>query len=274
VGARLIATRDANKVIELLGRAVTIGRGSECEFQIPDDRISTRHCRLSGQDGAWMIEDLKSTNRTFVNGEPVGEQPRRLVHGDVVRLGAGDARLFEAQFVVSDARKPSSSAADEALHRKIAELQAALVERNAEIVRMGAMYRNLQSQLSAQAVAAVAAERAKARMTSENDEEIRALRDERDQVRADHAGCRDAASKLERRSAELEAQLEASGRKARRDRDDGAQRTKELESKLRAVSSELAVVKAALATESDNVRTLQRANEDLLSRLDGAGARN
>jgi pSer/pThr/pTyr-binding forkhead associated (FHA) protein len=42
-----------------------------------------------------MIEDLRSTNRTFVNGEPVGERPRRLADGDIVRFGAPDAAMFE-----------------------------------------------------------------------------------------------------------------------------------------------------------------------------------
>jgi len=57
-----------------------------------DDYVSGRHARLEPRlDGTW-IEDLGSTNGTFVNGAPV-DGARRLQAGDVVRVGSTELRL-------------------------------------------------------------------------------------------------------------------------------------------------------------------------------------
>ncbi len=269
VRSRLVFTRDA---IELRGHALTIGRGADCEFQIADERDSTRHCRLSRHDGLWSIQDLRSTNRTFVNDEPVGDAPRRLVHGDLVRLGAPVARLFEARFVLgepTDHVAQASHAADDGLHRRIAELQSALIERNAEIVRVGAMYKSLQGQLGAHTAASGMVERSAAVMASE----LEGLREELEHARADHAGCRDAAERGQRRVAELEAQLDARDRKARRELDDAKLARKELESKLSVTVSELVLARQGLATATENIQTLKAAYDDVLARLDGLRSR-
>lgn len=281
MAATLVFTRDASQHrLELSGVALTIGRGAECDLRISDERISVRHCRLSRQDGEWMIEDLKSTNRTFVNGELLGDRPRRLVHGDLVRLGAHGAVLFEAKFVAeANAIEPRGAppAAADALHRRIAELEAALAARNAELVvrnaemvarnaelaRIGEIYKRAQGQLGASEAAAAAARRTLATMASEIEE----LRDELARERTDHAGCRDDVERARRRCAELEAQLEARARKARKELDDGDRSRKDLESRLSLASSELAVTRAALATATDNVRSLKAAYDDVLARL-------
>ncbi len=260
-------TRDPSKVVELTGRAVTIGRGAECEVRIADDRVSMRHCKLVAQDGGWTIEDLKSTNRTFVNGELVGDRPRWLAPGDTVRLGALDATLFEARFVSERAEAPPvARVEDEAvgLRKRVADLQAALAERNAEIVRMGVMYRALQAQLSGHAAASVTAERTGADLARDLEE----LRDELKQIRTEHAGCRDAEERVRRKTADLEAQLEARERKARRELNDASLQTKELGSKLGIATSELAVARDALATATANLRTLKDAYDDVLVRLE------
>ncbi|MEO7735772.1 MAG: FHA domain-containing protein [Kofleriaceae bacterium] len=275
MGARLVWTRDPSKVVELTGRTVTMGRGADCEVRIPDDRVSTRHCRLVAQDGGWTIEDLKSTNRTFVNGELVGERPRWLAPGDTVRLGGLDATLFEARFVVNERAvervaeaRPTPRAEDEAvgLRKRVADLQAALAERNAEIVRMGVMYRTLQEQLSGRVAASATADRVGADLTRDLEE----LREELALVRADHAGCRDATERAQRRSADLEAQLEARERKARRELNEASLQAKELGSKLGIATSELAVARDALATATVNLRTLKDAYDDVLVRLQNA----
>ncbi|SJM63033.1 FHA-domain-containing proteins [Gulosibacter sp. 10] len=53
---------------------------------IQDDYTSTRHARLLNWDGAWMLQDLDSTNGTFINGERV-TQPVELRRGVSVRIG-------------------------------------------------------------------------------------------------------------------------------------------------------------------------------------------
>jgi pSer/pThr/pTyr-binding forkhead associated (FHA) protein len=269
VGARLISTRDTTRVVELAGRTLTIGRGAECEVQIADERVSTRHCCLSGHDGVWAIQDLKSTNRTFVNGELVGEQPRRLRHGDLVRLGAQDAVLFEARLVIDERAPapPPARADDEPLRRQVAELQAELLERNAEIVRVSAMYKALQIQRSTQGAASTAAERVHASMASEID----ALHGELERERTERTASRDAAERLQQRVTVLEGELAAQARKLRSELNDGNLRCKELESKLRIATSDLAVAREHLATANDNIRTLTQACEDAQARVELAG---
>jgi pSer/pThr/pTyr-binding forkhead associated (FHA) protein len=253
---------------ELTGSAVTIGRGADCELRLPDDRISTRHCRISAHGGDWMIEDLKSTNRTFVNGEPLGDPPRRLRHGDMVRLGARDTQLFEARFVLderADEYRAAARAVAEGLHCELAELRAQLAARGDEVARLGALVKRLQGQLAEGEAAAASARRAGATMTAENEE----LRGQLAIERTEHAACRDEVERVRRRCAELEADVAAQARRSRRDLAEGERARADLESRLRLTSSELAATRAALTTATDNVRTLQQAHDDALVQLQG-----
>jgi pSer/pThr/pTyr-binding forkhead associated (FHA) protein len=72
---------------------VSIGRGGQNDVAIERDEFaSSAHARLTPQrDGIW-VEDVGSTNGTFVNGEQVIE-PRRLVPSDVVRIGETELRF-------------------------------------------------------------------------------------------------------------------------------------------------------------------------------------
>jgi len=276
VGARLISTRDASKVIELAGAVVTIGRAAECEYQIADDRVSGRHCRLVGHHGRWGIVDLRSTNRTFVNGELVGETQRWLAHGDIVRLGAADAVLFEARYVearivIEEHAPPRRPAVDEAaLQQRIAELQATLLERNAEIVRVNAACRELQSLRATQLSATAAAERVTNLSSGEVSglrAELAELREELATARREHAIDREAEQRARRRVTELEAQLATQERKARSDAQDSARHAKDLESKLRMALSDLALAREALAAAPFR----ESATVVLMEALDRAG---
>lgn len=69
-----------------VGPGATIGRGSQVEIQIEDPYASGKHARLDRQAGVVIVEDLNSTNGTFLNEEPlVGAQPLQL--GDRIRIG-------------------------------------------------------------------------------------------------------------------------------------------------------------------------------------------
>lgn len=72
--------------LELGDTTILIGRTASATLHVDDDYTSTRHARIYGQDGAWWVEDLGSTNGTFVNDERITE-PTRLAAGSVVRLG-------------------------------------------------------------------------------------------------------------------------------------------------------------------------------------------
>jgi hypothetical protein len=78
---------------ELNSAQLTIGRGSQNDISISSDEYaSARHARFEPrQDGVW-VQDLGSTNGTYLNGTRL-ERPRRLTHGDVVRVGETDLRF-------------------------------------------------------------------------------------------------------------------------------------------------------------------------------------
>jgi pSer/pThr/pTyr-binding forkhead associated (FHA) protein len=72
-----------------------IGRGQYATIRLNDDGISRRHARLDQQGGAVVIQDLKSSNGTLLNGTVVaGEQLHALRDGDRIRLGANTLLQF------------------------------------------------------------------------------------------------------------------------------------------------------------------------------------
>ena len=74
-----------------------LGRGAGNDLSLDrDEYASARHARIEPRrDGIW-IEDVGSTNGTFVNGDRLTE-PRRLQPGDVIRIGATDLRFEPAR---------------------------------------------------------------------------------------------------------------------------------------------------------------------------------
>ena len=72
---------------------LTVGRGGQNDVAIEGDEFaSARHVRFEPRrDGVW-VRDLGSTNGTYVNGIRI-EDARRLVPGDVVRVGETDLRF-------------------------------------------------------------------------------------------------------------------------------------------------------------------------------------
>ncbi|MGH2804437.1 MAG: FHA domain-containing protein, partial [Thermoleophilaceae bacterium] len=82
----------------------TVGREG-CDITLGDPDVSRRHAEIRLEDDGVSIEDLGSTNGTYVNGERIGA-PRRLQDGDEVKLGstvwrlrapAGATRLVQTQ---------------------------------------------------------------------------------------------------------------------------------------------------------------------------------
>lgn len=69
-----------------LSSAAQIGRGEGCAIRLSDTYVSQVHARLYGENGAWYVEDLGSTNGTFLNDRRVA-QPVEVHAGDVVKVG-------------------------------------------------------------------------------------------------------------------------------------------------------------------------------------------
>ncbi|NLG73925.1 MAG: FHA domain-containing protein [Chloroflexi bacterium] len=65
---------------------VLIGRDPASDCYLEDQTISAHHTRLSYHHGHWWVEDLRSTNGTYLNLEPVTE-PLVLTSGDQLRCG-------------------------------------------------------------------------------------------------------------------------------------------------------------------------------------------
>lgn len=65
---------------------IILGRDPDCEFTIPDETISLRHCKLSYHHKQWWANDLNSTNGTFLNQDLI-ESAVILTDSDVLRLG-------------------------------------------------------------------------------------------------------------------------------------------------------------------------------------------
>ncbi|MEO5575825.1 MAG: FHA domain-containing protein [Gaiellaceae bacterium] len=95
--ARLVVLKspalDAGEEVPVDSMPVAIGRGGQNEVPLEGDEFaSAQHARFeSKRDGLW-VEDIGSTNGTFVNGARV-TTPRRLSKGDVVRVGQTDFRV-------------------------------------------------------------------------------------------------------------------------------------------------------------------------------------
>jgi hypothetical protein len=73
---------------------LVIGRGAECEIQVDDEYVSTRHAVLRPQSGSWYVEDLGSTNGTFV-GESRIHGPTVIGTGVPVRIGKTIIELYK-----------------------------------------------------------------------------------------------------------------------------------------------------------------------------------
>lgn len=75
-----------DNVYPLLESEYTIGRAPSNDIAIPDGSVSSTHARIVRTDTGFSVEDLKSRNGTFINGEKVSER-RLLADGDILRVG-------------------------------------------------------------------------------------------------------------------------------------------------------------------------------------------
>lgn len=72
--------------LPLSNQPVVIGRSPSCTLVLEDDYSSSRHARLFPQSGAWFVEDLGSTNGTYL-GERRVDAPVVVRAGDRIRVG-------------------------------------------------------------------------------------------------------------------------------------------------------------------------------------------
>ena len=77
---------------ELAGGVIMIGRGADCQLILDDDYVSTRHARVVSSPNGIYVEDLGSTNGTYVNGQRI-TAPTTITLADTVRIGKTMLRL-------------------------------------------------------------------------------------------------------------------------------------------------------------------------------------
>ncbi|NLM20613.1 MAG: DUF3662 domain-containing protein [Peptococcaceae bacterium] len=81
----IIKGNDLGKVYYLDQKEVTVGRNQDCDIKVNDMEVSRQHFRLVFKNNRWLVQDLGSTNGTYVNKLRVD---RYLVnHGDKIRAG-------------------------------------------------------------------------------------------------------------------------------------------------------------------------------------------
>lgn len=69
-----------------LGDHLKIGRSTDCQLILDDDYVSTRHARIYRADGGYLVEDLGSTNGTYLNNERLSA-PAPFTTADTLRIG-------------------------------------------------------------------------------------------------------------------------------------------------------------------------------------------
>lgn len=77
-----------------VGTGAVLGRGDQAEIRLEDPFASSRHARLVRQGGAVVLEDMGSTNGTYLNEELLGG-PQPLHPGDRVRIGDSEFTYLE-----------------------------------------------------------------------------------------------------------------------------------------------------------------------------------
>jgi len=94
---RLVMRRgpQPNQQFELTRDKITIGRDVTNDIIISDPEISRHHARLIRTGNGYAIEDLRSTNGTFVNRQRISA-PQQLYDGDLVGLGETVTLTYEA----------------------------------------------------------------------------------------------------------------------------------------------------------------------------------
>jgi predicted component of type VI protein secretion system len=99
---------------DLTENDITIGRDINADIVISVPEISRRHARFRSGPGGYVLEDLGSTNGTFVNGKRL-TVPQQLNSGDIIMFGEAVTMVFEGGDIGLDATVVSPSSQDATL---------------------------------------------------------------------------------------------------------------------------------------------------------------
>ena len=88
VPTQVVILEGGNKgeAVSLEQAPLLIGRGNDAAIRLDDDYVSTRHARIASSGDQWFVEDLGSTNGTYIGSHRL-TQPTALTLGSSVRIG-------------------------------------------------------------------------------------------------------------------------------------------------------------------------------------------
>jgi pSer/pThr/pTyr-binding forkhead associated (FHA) protein len=84
-----------------MNREIIIGRSSDLDMVLVEDMVSRRHAKISSSDADVYIQDLGSTNGTFVNGEKIAGRAR-LSEGDRILVGTSIIKVVAVEGSVAN----------------------------------------------------------------------------------------------------------------------------------------------------------------------------
>ncbi len=88
---------DMGRRWELGTDEIVVGRGADCDIMIDRDSVSRRHARVFRVDDQWFVEDLGSTNGSYINDVPIQRSPLRDM--DYVKIGAAIFKFLSGNAV-------------------------------------------------------------------------------------------------------------------------------------------------------------------------------
>lgn len=104
------------------GKEIVIGRSGDLDMVLAEDMVSRRHARILFQGDDIFIEDLSSTNGTFVNGEKV--RRARLREGDRVLVGTSILKVVYSDAAATTGEQARRDMADLASHRRASQVRS------------------------------------------------------------------------------------------------------------------------------------------------------
>jgi len=102
---KILSGPGAGTAVKLLGGSATIGREPECDLQVLDSEVSRLHAKVTVRDGVATIDDLRSSNGTYVDSERI-LAPTALAPGDRIQIGEATIELTSPVFAGAAARVP------------------------------------------------------------------------------------------------------------------------------------------------------------------------
>ncbi len=109
---------------------IRVGRSDQNDVTVHHQSVSSQHCLISFVDGEWLLEDLKSTNGTFINGERVSRHTVK--NGDRVLLGLVAYRFADGELKL-EATHPEVSTASPSTNDKDSQ------SRNLKVIGLSAV---------------------------------------------------------------------------------------------------------------------------------------